>query len=774
MNNNNLKAAINITNTVYNASDSKITTIKSATLNSNLYKGFLSLDAIAYLLEKNVPNNINNGVGEFNKTFNKEESYMYNSLLDKLSLDIDEYIKYIELGREYFTEYDISKLMYVKFDKYVNSINSPVWYNLTKKPDYNLCLFTNRMLPFYNTESKEWKKAGIDANKEDYPDEIINDFNISASNKDYKDEIMLINKNNNFLEVPVLDTREYPDLDRYEKILRFLVNNKLTEQAIIMVCKLMLSYKDCHIIKNQYALSLLNDMEELKKYCMYYSMYLLRHEETIMFNNIDNKYRVVFSLKEAASLPNYSMANLDTSPYVLQLTENTNIYKTMPFYLYGKRSINSVEEFNKRFNLVTGGIFEGINLRELNAAITGSILIPCVLKSPLEHDFDSVQWNRERTNIKMNHPYMIDMSKNNDEAFINYAEYYYPSYVSLTDEEYIKEVYKAADKSDKTDVRNNLDCPIIKYEDTDENKPHTTSEHKPHTTSEHKPHTTSEHKQHTTSEKVDIDKIINNTENKSSVNITYNKLADIDISITTRDINDFKNKVHILFNKIKNNAAHRGEVYINEIITIASVKYKIYGPGVPRPIDVFRIPYEPIKMIKKFHINVVKMYYDGELYLLRSCVTTLLSGVGENYKWFSCNKSPADVLLKYTQRGISIILNSKERKSIVNYVNINERWGTIFKSIKVAPEKMFCSVTERHAFFRPGIFNAGIRLGLRNFERDQEGIYNNVLSNESEVFNIDNKQIITHTSKKIYQPEYRLINEVVNNMNLTSIQLFNN
>ena len=749
MNNTNLKDNINITNTVYNVSDSKITTIKRATLNSNLYKGLLSLDAITYLLEKNVPNTINNGVSEFNKTFNKEESYMYNSLLDKLLLDIDEYIKYIELGREYFTEYDISKLMYVKFDKYVNSINSPVWYNLTKKPDYNLCLFINRMLPFYNTESKEWKKAGIDANKEDYPDEIINDLNISASNKDYKDEIMLINKNNNFLEVSVLDNREYPDLDRYEKILRFLVNIKLKEQAIIMVCRLMLSYKDCHIIKNQYALSLLNDMEELKKYCMYYSMYLLRHEETIMFNNVDTKYRVVFSLKEAASLPNYSMSNLDVSPYVLQLTDNTNIYKTMPFYLYGKRSINSVEEFNKRFNLVTGGIFEGINLRELNAAITGSILIPCVLKSPLEHDFDSVQWNRERKNIKMNHPYMIDMLKNNDEAFINYAEYYYPSYVSLTDEEYIKEVYPSVAINNKIDGINNLDCGIIKYEDADGNKQHNTSE-------------------------VEIDKIINNTENKSSINVVYNKLADIDISITTRDINDFKNKVYILFNKIKNNAAHRGEVYINEIITIASVKYKIYGPGIPRPIDVFKIPYEPIKMIKKFHTNAVKMYYDGELYLLRSCVTTLLSGVGENYKWFSCNKSPADVLLKYAQRGITIILNSKERKSILNYINLNERWGQLFKNIKLAPEKMFCSVTERHVFFRPGMFDSGIRLGLRHFERDQEGIYNNILSNESEVFNIDNKQIITHTTKKIYQPEYRLINELVNNMNLASIQLFNN
>ena len=725
-------------------------------LNSNLYNGALNTAAVSYLLEKKIDNNIENKANTenranntnatvyFNKQFNKEEAYTYNNLLDKLDLSIDDIIVHIELARSYFIDYEISKLMYIKIDRFANNIGGFVWYNLTKKPDYNLCLFANRMLPYYSTESKEWKKAGLDANKEDYPKELTDEFNINSSNKDYKDELLLIDKNNNFLEVSVLDKTEYPDLLRYERILKFLVDNNLNDQAIIMACRLMLSYRDCHIIKKRIIWDILKNVEELKKYCMYYCMYLLRHEETIMFNNIDNKSRIVFTLEEAHNMPNYSMINLDTNPYVTQLTDNTNIYKTIPFHLHGKRSINSREEFNNRFKLVTGGIFEGINLRELNAAVTGSILIPCVLKSPLEHDFNSVNWNRERVYTETKFPYMIDMPTVQEEEFINYVEYYYPSYVSLPDNEFYKEVFpnkeiNLFEQIDTHDVNGTHNVNELKYEDSADN-----------------------------SAEVDqpkINKILNNKENKSTVSVVYNKLADIDISITTRDINDFKNKVYILFNKIKSNAAHRGEVYINEITTIASVKYKIYGPGIPRPIDVFRIPYEPIKMIKKFHTNIVKMYYDGDLYLLRSCVSTLLSGIGENYKWFSCNKAPADVLLKYAQRGISIILNSKERNIISHYVNINERWSTLFKNIKVTPEKMFCTVTERHAFFRPGLFNAGIRFGLRNFERSYDGIYNNTLSTQSDVFNIDDKQIITHTTKKIYQPEYRLINEVINSMN---------
>jgi hypothetical protein len=736
-------------------------------LTSNLYNGTLSLDAMAYLIEKKTNNVINNNIIEFDKIFSKEESYIYNALLDKLDLNIDNSIKHIELAKQYFIDYEISKLMYIKFDRYVNNINSNIWYNLTKKPDYNLCLFINRMLPYYSVESKEWKKAGIDAHKEDYPNEINNEFTINNLNKDYKEEITLINKNNNFLEISVLDEAEYPDMVRYEKILRFLVDNKLNDQAIIMVCRLMLSHKDCHIIKNNYALNILNNLEELKKYCLFYSMYLLRQEETIMFNNINNSSRIIFSLEEAHNMPNYSTVNLDINPYVTQLTDNTNIYKTMPFYLYGKRFINSTSEFNRRFKLVTGGIFEGINLRELNAAITGSILIPCILKSPLEHDFDSVQWKRERDNILLKYPYMIDNPSAHDEAFINYAEYYYPSYVSLNDEEFINEVYG---NNKKNVLHSDNLSSDIEYEEHEQlyqksNQPEQLTEN----AKSNQPEQLTENAKSNQPEQLNdtnINKVINNRENKSHINVTYNKLADIDISITTRDIDDFKNKVYILFNKIKNNAAHRGAVYINEIISVASVKYKIYGPGIPRPIDVFRIPYDPIKMIKKFHTNIVKMYYDGELYLLRSCVSTLLSGINENYKWFSCNKAPADVLLKYAQRGITIILNCKERKAISNYVNINDRWKTLFENIRVVPEKMFCTVTERHAFFRPGLFNSGIRLGLRRFERDNDGIYNNTLSYQNEIFNIAEKQIITHTNKKIYQPEYRIINEAVNYMSI--------
>jgi hypothetical protein len=213
-------------------------------------------------------------------------------------------------------------------------------------------------------------------------------------------------------------------------------------------------------------------------------------------------------------------------------------------------------------------------------------------------------------------------------------------------------------------------------------------------------------------------------ENRSAKPIVeYNQLADVDISITTRDHETFKRNVLQLYEAIKKNCAYRGEVYIKEVRTLASIKYKLYGPGIPRPMEIFRIPYDPAKMVKKFHVHAVKMYYDNNVTLFRSCVACLLSGVGESYKWFACNKTPSSVLLKYAQRGFSIILNSKERNAISAYIEGDERWGKMLKHLDIPSDKIYCCVTADHPFFKPGLYGSGIRMTLRNFERDCNAQY---------------------------------------------------
>jgi hypothetical protein len=204
--------------------------------------------------------------------------------------------------------------------------------------------------------------------------------------------------------------------------------------------------------------------------------------------------------------------------------------------------------------------------------------------------------------------------------------------------------------------------------------------------------------------------------------VEYNQLADVDISITAKTFEDFQEKAHQLYLRIKENCASRGEVWLKAIVTPNAVKYALYGPGLVRPMEIFRIFYSPLKMVKKFHVNCVKMYYDGaQVLMFRACLASLLTGVGDYYDWWSCNKIPTDVLMKYEQRGISIIHNRVERLTTSNYVSSDDRWSPILRELKIDPANIYCAVSHRHPFFKPSMFDSGVRKTLRPFPVEAGG-----------------------------------------------------
>ncbi len=822
----------------------------------------------------------------FTVEFTPSEAHIFNYLLDRSDLSINELFDAVYAARKFFEEYDITCKSQTSIDKYIASLSSyqRTWTGLTTKPDYNLTIFSNRMLPYFSLECMDWVKANLDTLKGDYPAELLeakkkHEIANGSSKDDYHEEMSLATRNNNFLEWQVLPLDKYPDMDNLINRIQLLMKIGLKRQAIVMICKLMLSPRECHIVKRPEIWEILmpemtnKDFDILIKYCMYYALYIMRQEETIMFSQVNTLSRVLFKLEEANKLPSFGGCHIDRNPYIIQLTNDTPLGQCMPFYLHGKRRLNSKQEFQRRFDIATGGAFKGFDLKSINAAVTGSILIPCVHRSPLEDGFEDVEWVRDRETVELKFPYMTDTPvTQEDVAFANYLEYYYPSYVSLTDDDYKKQVLgigdklkpnerhvnpnevlnesldyedgtlattqqfggiakasaneeknydaeyeapkkKAAVKSSKVSkvtvskklatkkVIKKLNKKVV--EEEDEPEPEVVPEEDPEDSgaelddvqlaSHEKPDqeiqedvedaaqdadhndvedagaATQEQKstEQPVEKKEDEVKILDpsSAENKTQRNATeYNQLADIDISITTRDQSVFKERALQLYEVIRKNCQHRGAVHIKEVKTIASVKYKIYGPGISRPMDIFRIPYDPVKMVKKFHVHAVKMFYDGNVTMFRSCVSCLLSGVGENYKWFSCNKVPADVLLKYAQRGITIILNSKEREAVSKYIMSNERWGNVLTKLGINPTKIYCCATAGHPFFRPGMYDCGIRLSLRKFERDSEGLYANTLTVPQHRHVYPYGEVLTHDAKKIYMPDVRLINSILDHI----------
>jgi hypothetical protein len=662
--------------------------------------------------------------------FAEDQSNSYNKLLDNSTGGLNNLILAIDAAKQYFDDYEITCKTQNIIDRYIVSLNryDSIWNNLMSKPDYNLCLFRARMLPYFNMECKDWVKANLDALKTDYPTEIMK----SSGEKDFSEEFMLAKKYNNFLEWNVLKPEEYPDMHKLVHRIKVFFELGMKKQAYCMFLKLLLSPKACHIIKEAAVWSLFKeyiskhkDLEEILRYCFHYAMYILRQEETIMFSNVPVNSRVLFTIEEAHNLPLFDKAHMERDPYIMQLTDNARLSETMPFYLRGRREINTKKEFMRRFYIATGGAFKNVDLEALGAAITGSILIPCVHKSPLEKGCEDVEWNRERKTIKLEYPYMIDTPTTpEDIAFANYLERYYPSYVSLTDSDYMAQL--GTTQIGKSEITED----ITYVSDETKTPPDLPKKEK----------------------KMEV-------ENKSvKPVIEYNQLADIDVSITTRDHEKFKANALKLYEYIKQNCQHRGEVSIREVRTLASVKYKLFGPGLPRPIDIFRIPYSPIKMVKKFHVHPVKMFYNNEVTLFRSCIASLLSGVGESYKWFSCNKVPASVLLKYAQRGFSIILNKNERTALSKYIVTDERWNSMLKYLEIDADKIYCTVQADHPFFRPGIYDSGIRMTLRNFEKETNGQYANTMVVTYPTSLFPYGELLVKDNRKFYPPNVSLIN----------------
>jgi hypothetical protein len=640
----------------------------------------------------------------------------------------------LHIGLSYFNGLELSLKLRKRFNCWVRSLgkNSYIWSELLDKPDYGLELFTKRYWPYFNVNDKDWQNISISVANDEYPNQrdSPNDdtFENIDTDKDYKLEYNISQKYNNFLGYSVLNPSDYPDINKLLDKIELMYDLDLNLLAFEAILRLLITPSSCHIIKNERLWVLVGDQfkekllyKDLFMHYMYYAMFILNHEYTVMFSKIRRNYRVIFTHKEALNMPTANNNHMEIDPYIQQLTD-VNIIQSVPYYLRCNRYINPISKFEHRFYLATGGALTNIPLYKYNAAVSGSILIPCLSYSELEDSFKDIRFNTSRNiSIKINENLYRPVGSTislteSDKDFMSYLEYFYPSYHSLSDNEYTSQVLTQLDD--------------IKVDDS------------------------------------------LNSQGKPEDKLKYNLLSDIDISITTDNYDTFDDIAKIISTQIQANCRHIGDVWIKKVYNISSFKYKIYGPGLIRPIDLFRVPYGPEKMVKKFHCPIVRAWYDGSnniiddvhmhykaiddywksrntqsidtdyveiskcdldsyqdsdndktgykgINILFSCVSAILSGVNNNYKWFFNSKPCVEVILKYAQRGFTTIINKKEIESLRIYMEKNPRWSNFTKK----NIDMIGQVSKKHEFFNPCISNTGIRYKLRKFKKIESQIY---------------------------------------------------
>jgi hypothetical protein len=730
---------------------------------------------------------------ENNKHYVLKNDYFHNlifiNILDNTpsTFSFNELIDILNKGCEYFEKLDVSIKIKNRINAWVKNLGkySYMWTELLDKPNYGLEIFESRFWPFFNVNSKDWKNISINALKSSYPNQQdcldkdnTNGKIIDDILKDYKKEYDISQKYNNFLGYSVMNPESYPDMDSIISKLQILKKLNLHLLMFEAILRLMITPTTCHIIKESSLWELVNPLinnlqfgslyKNIFMHFMYYAMYILNHEDIVMFSKIHRNYRIIFTHNEALNMPQTYKMHMNLDPYIQQLTGETYLVQSIPYYLRCKRYIQPIKTFERRFFLATGGALANIPLHKFKASVSGSILIPCLTYSELENDFKNIRYDTKRTisnqiHFNDNLYKFCDKTTHIEKDFISFLEYYYPSYNSLHDNDFIDQVLTQSPE-------------IIKSTDINEEKKE--PEFKP----------------------------------------KYNLLSDIDISITSDNYETFDEIVQILSKQIKENCKHIGEVWIKKIYTAATFKYKIYGPGLIRPIDLFRVPYNPEKMVKKFHCPIVRSWYDGSnitdnnklsinkqiiakywknklsisfsiytknneipssvvyqnkqnhyesnnyigVNILRSCLASALCGLNNDYKWFFNSKPCVEVILKYAQRGISTIINEKEKKALIEYMKISPRWKFfINKDIDIMG-----LMSKNHIFFNPCVVNGGIRYKLRMFKKSHvKSVYNKKQHVGLPITKTNyDSDFVVKTNSKVYHPDINKINMFINHI----------
>ncbi len=192
----------------------------------------------------------------------------------------------------------------------------------------------------------------------------------------------------------------------------------------------------------------------------------------------------------------------------------------------------------------------------------------------------------------------------------------------------------------------------------------------------------------------------------------YNAMADVDLSVHVEVFADFERIAQEVYDEIRANCAPH-PVWMQRIPTATASKFRLYGPGLARDIDMFMAKGRtPARLTKAYHFDCVHSWYNNvTTFSFVGCVLSDLTGINRTYKWFSCASEPGAVVMKYVERSCSIPLNINERKVLEEFIKVSEVWKAIFS--KYPNMAIWGSVYPNHPLFHADTFASGIKMRCR-------------------------------------------------------------
>jgi hypothetical protein len=146
----------------------------------------------------------------------------------------------------------------------------------------------------------------------------------------------------------------------------------------------------------------------------------------------------------------------------------------------------------------------------------------------------------------------------------------------------------------------------------------------------------------------------------------------------------------------------------NDIDMVYTYKYKIISPHINHELELFRIKSDDfLSHVSQFHLPCVRAYYDGNVYLLPSCISALLTLMNIEYKYVSGNTDILEIVNKYVIRGFGTWLNETEIKDLIKYSLHVPFWYNLYNN---SNKKLIIDLNTgclplSHKLFHPRLIN---------------------------------------------------------------------
>ena len=534
-------------------------------------------------------------------------------------------------------------------------------------------------------------------------------------------------------------------------------------EGFLLFCNLIISKNYSHLALNNKELLLLMqpiiiNFIQLFRYLFGYAWIRLDFEESIKKTYMTKDDQFIFDIDTAALLPlfPFSMSQPKLNPYCTILV-NDNILNSdyniggMFDYKYNvfnnNNNIANLNEFKQNLNVFLTGhphknILEHINWEKLNIAIGGSIICACIHKHHPLMDLFSNYSENEKLKRYYNEYYVnadVDVMFLEEDTLTfmdkvkefynqivinicNLNRYAEASHIKLVCNKF---VYLFVTKNDINEI-------ISKYSELGYNNSN-----------------------------LNYDTIINNFE--------LYEIKNLFLDLFHEKLNKYKNDFFSKFSKTQMEIYKvKYDDYINfdnlefkirlssnkcETNIGISYKYKIQSPHLDFPFELFMIKYSFMSVVQNFHLPCVRSYYDGNnVYLTPSCITSHLTYMNLDYKYFTGTSNPIEIINKYRRRGFGTWLNEDEKIILLKYSAESNNWNKLY-CIDFNDKKSFVtnlgSLKIDHKIFKPMLFNSEdfniqYKYGYFNFNLNNnlKTTHDYIIELDKRYYNINNQQYL--------------------------------